>query len=326
MQSNPTIPVAVDSDTLLRVIATAADALYVVDRDGFVRFLNPAAAAILGYAEPAELAGRPSHATIHYLRADGSPFPVEECPMLRVRITGQTLHMWEDWFVRKDGSLVPVAYSSAPFRDGDGWGAVVTFRDITERLRLEESTRREAIERAHAEDARRVHVSASPRPPMRPGSRSNATSMTEPSNSSSPSACASKRHGRPLGTTRRSVAVVIETAQSELRVALQELRELARGIHPTVLTGRGLGAALRAMARRSAIPIELDVHLDADRRLPPAVEVCAYFVIARSPRQCPTACRRLARHDPCRGRPGSRLSSRSPTTVSGARRSAPAAA
>ena len=112
MQSNPTIPVAVDSDTLLRVIATAADALYVVDRDGFVRFLNPAAAAILGYAEPAELAGRRSHETIHYLRADGSPFPVEECPMLRVRVTGQTLHMEEDWFVRKDGSLVPVAYSS----------------------------------------------------------------------------------------------------------------------------------------------------------------------------------------------------------------------
>ena len=109
------------------------------------------AAAILGYAEPAELTGRQSHETIHYLRADGSPFPVDECPMLRVRVTGKTLHTEEDWFVRKDGSLVPVAYSSAPFR-GDGWGAVITFRDITERLRLEESTRREAIERAHAED------------------------------------------------------------------------------------------------------------------------------------------------------------------------------
>jgi PAS domain S-box-containing protein len=106
MQSNPTIPVAVDSDTLLRVIATAADALYVVDRDGFVRFLNPAAAAILGYAKPEELAGRRSHETIHYLRADGSPFPVEECPMLRVRVTGQTLHTEEDWFVRKDGAPV----------------------------------------------------------------------------------------------------------------------------------------------------------------------------------------------------------------------------
>ena len=78
------------------------------------------------------------------------------------------------------------------------------------------------------------------------------------------------------------MAAVIETAQSELRVALQELRELARGIHPAVLTERGLGAALRGVARRSAIPSELDIHLDADRRLPPAVEVCTYFVIAEA--------------------------------------------
>jgi PAS domain-containing protein len=78
-QASLTIPVAVDRETLLRVIATAADALWVVDRDGYIRFLNPAEAAILGYAGPAELVGRPSHATIHYKHADGSPYPVE-CP------------------------------------------------------------------------------------------------------------------------------------------------------------------------------------------------------------------------------------------------------
>ena len=281
MHSNPTIPVAVDSDTLLRVIATAADALYVVDRDGFVRFLNPAAAAILGYAEPTELAGRPSHATIHYLHADGSPFPVDECPMLRVRVTGQTLHMWEDWFVRKDGSLVPVAYSSAPFRDGDGWGAVVTFRDITERLRLEESTRREAIERAHADDARRstqriAAASDAARKQIERDIHDGAQQQLIAVSLRLEEARAAARDDPA------SVAVVIDTARIELRIALQELRELARGIHPTVLTGRGLGAALRATARRSTIPIELDVHLDADRRLPPAVEVCAYFVVGEA--------------------------------------------
>lgn len=281
MQSNPTIPVAVDSDTLLRVIATAADALYVVDRDGFVRFLNPAAAAILGYAKPEELAGRRSHETIHYLRADGSPFPVEECPMLRVRVTGQTLHTEEDWFVRKDGSLVPVAYSSAPFRDGDGWAAVITFRDITERLRLEESAQREAIERAHAEDvqtSRRRIAAASDaaRKQIERDIHDGAQQQLIAVSLRLEEARAAARDD-PL-----SVAAVIGTAQRELRVALQELRELARGIHPAVLTERGLGAALRGIARRSAIPSELDVHLDADRRLPPAVEVCTYFVIAEA--------------------------------------------
>jgi PAS domain-containing protein len=77
-QASLTIPER-STATLLRVIATAADALWVVDRDGYIRFLNPAAAAILGYADPAELVGRSSHATIHYKHADGSPSPVE-CP------------------------------------------------------------------------------------------------------------------------------------------------------------------------------------------------------------------------------------------------------
>ena len=281
MQSSPTIPVAVDSETLLRVIATAADAFYVVDREGYVRFLNPAAAAILGYADPAELVGRPSHATIHYKRADGSPFPVEDCPMLRVRVTGETLHTEEDWFVRKNGELVPVAYSSAPFRDGDGWGAVITFRDITERLRLDEAARREALERAHAEDlrtSRRRIADASDAARKRierdihDGAQQQLIALSlrlEEARAAAPE-------------DPESVAVVIDIARGELRVALQELRELARGIHPAVLTGRGLAAALRAMARRSAIPVDLDLHLNADRRLPRAVEGCAYFVIGEA--------------------------------------------
>jgi PAS domain S-box-containing protein len=281
MQSKPTIPVAVDSETLLRVIATAADALYVIDRHGYIRFLNPAAAAILGYADPVELVGRPSHATIHYKRADGSPFPVEDCPILRVGVTGQTLHTWEDWFVRKNGELVPVAYSSAPFRDGDGWGAVITFRDITERLRLEEAARREALEHAHAEDLRTsrrriADASDAARKRIERDIHDGAQQQL---------IAVSLRLEEARAAVRddpESVAVVIDSARSELRVALQELRELARGIHPTVLTGRGIAPALREMARRSPIPIDLDLHLNADRRLPSTVEGCAYFVICEA--------------------------------------------
>ena len=136
--------------------------------------------------------------------------------------------MWEDWFVRKDGSLVPVAYSSAPFRDGDGWGAVITFRDITERLRLEESTRREAIERAHAEDARmsRQRIAAASDAARKQIERDIHDGAQQQL------IAVSLRLEEARAAARddpRSVAVVIETAQSELRVALQELRELARG-------------------------------------------------------------------------------------------------
>ena len=71
-----------------------------------------------------------------------------------------------------------------------------------------------------------------------------------------------------------------EEAASELRRAIQELRELARGIHPAILTEAGLGAALAALADRSAIPAT--VREVPDRRLPPAVEATAYFVVSEA--------------------------------------------
>jgi len=67
---------------------------------------------------------------------------------------------------------------------------------------------------------------------------------------------------------------------AELIGAVDELREVSRGIHPAVLSDGGLGPALRALARRSAVPVELD--LDIDARLAPAVEAAAYYVAAES--------------------------------------------
>jgi PAS domain S-box-containing protein len=119
------------ADTLAAAVAASADALYVVDAQGRIRFLNAAALEILGYEDERQLLGRPSHDTIHYLRGDGTPFPAAECPLLRPRLSGETVRVDDDYFVRQDGSLVPVAYSSAPVALPDGRGAVVSFRDIS---------------------------------------------------------------------------------------------------------------------------------------------------------------------------------------------------
>jgi PAS domain S-box-containing protein len=135
------LPQVADASTLLAAVAAAPDALYVVDAQGRIRFLNAAALRILGYENERQLLGRPSHDTIHYLRADGTPFPAVECPLLRPRVTGETVRVDEDWFVRQDGSLVPVAYSSAPIPLSDGRGAVVSFRDTSDPPRLEEAPR-----------------------------------------------------------------------------------------------------------------------------------------------------------------------------------------
>jgi signal transduction histidine kinase len=65
-----------------------------------------------------------------------------------------------------------------------------------------------------------------------------------------------------------------------LKDVSDELREVSRGIHPTILTEAGLGPALRALARRSNVPIDLDVRLD--ERLPAAVEAAAYYVASEA--------------------------------------------
>ena len=113
-------------------IAASADAVYIVDAQGRIRFLNPAALRILGYEDERQLLGRPSHDTIHYLRRDGTPFPAAECPLLRPRLNGETVRVEEDWFVRQDGSLVAVSYSSAPVELSNGRGAVVSFREAAQ--------------------------------------------------------------------------------------------------------------------------------------------------------------------------------------------------
>jgi signal transduction histidine kinase len=73
---------------------------------------------------------------------------------------------------------------------------------------------------------------------------------------------------------------LLAAAQEELNLALGELRELARGIHPAILSDRGLGPALEALAGRAPIPVDL-AELPGDR-LPEAIEAAAYFVVAEA--------------------------------------------
>lgn len=80
------------------------------------------------------------------------------------------------------------------------------------------------------------------------------------------------------GAAATRVPAQLDLIAGELREAIRELRELARGIHPSVLTSEGLDPALRALARRSPIPVDLRADLDA--RLPGPVETAAYYVVA----------------------------------------------
>jgi PAS domain S-box-containing protein len=122
-----------DETVMQAVLESVADGLYVADAQGELTFINPAGVQLLGYESAAELIGRCSHTTFHHTHPDGVAYQAKDCPLTTVPITGEAIHADDDAFWRKDGSVMPVSYSSAPVELHGGKGSVVAFRDITER-------------------------------------------------------------------------------------------------------------------------------------------------------------------------------------------------
>jgi PAS domain S-box-containing protein len=120
-----------------KVLDNAADGIYGLDAAGRVEFANPAAARITGYARE-EILGGDQHGLLHGRRPDGSPYPVEECPVWRALRTGETITAGAEAFWHRDGRLVPVELIAVPtVEEGAVTGVVVSFRDLTERRAAE---------------------------------------------------------------------------------------------------------------------------------------------------------------------------------------------
>ena len=143
------------------ILSSVDEGVYGLDVEGRTTFVNPAAARMLGW-KPEELIGKPQHAVMHYKRLDGTPLSELECETYAPLRDGRTHHVTDEVFWRQDGSSFPVEYRSSPVRDGERIiGAVITFTDITERLRARErehQLEREQAARFQAEAVeRRVH-------------------------------------------------------------------------------------------------------------------------------------------------------------------------
>lgn len=120
------------------IVQNAGSALFMMDARGHPVFMNGAAAAMTGYSSIEEIRGRPLHDSVHFLKPDGSPYPMEECPIDRANAEMKPLRDQREVFCRKDGTLFPVEYNVAPVaREGEVLGAVIEVRDITERLQRE---------------------------------------------------------------------------------------------------------------------------------------------------------------------------------------------
>ncbi len=131
-----------------RLLACAGEGLYSVDLNGLCTFANPALAAMLGHDGPETLLGANMHALIHHHRADGSPYPREDCPVHGHIARGTRFRRARETLFRKDGTPMLVDLAGEPLTDDRGRliGAVVAVRDITEqeraRLALMESEQR----------------------------------------------------------------------------------------------------------------------------------------------------------------------------------------
>lgn len=129
-------------EKILLLLNSAAEGVYGIDMNGNCTFCNAACLRILGYTNEKELLGRNMHWQIHMKHADGSHFPVEECRIFRAFHKGEGTHVDDEVLWRADGTSFPAEYWSYPQRSsGEVIGAVVTFFDITERKRIENTLR-----------------------------------------------------------------------------------------------------------------------------------------------------------------------------------------
>ncbi len=119
------------------ILDVAGEGIFGIDMAGKHTLVNQMAANVLGY-KPEEMIQVHSHTLFHHHRKDGAVYPPHECPIYATLHDGIG-HHGEEYFWKKDGSCFPVEFSSLPvIENGKVTGAVVTFKDITERKKAEE--------------------------------------------------------------------------------------------------------------------------------------------------------------------------------------------
>ncbi len=121
------------------LLESTAEAIYGLDLNGSCTFCNPAAVRLLGYRAAEDLIGKNMHQLIHHTMADGSAYPVEQCGIYSVFRTGKGVYERDEIMWKADGSCMHVELWSYPiFKGEELLGTVVTFLDITDRLKLEQ--------------------------------------------------------------------------------------------------------------------------------------------------------------------------------------------
>jgi PAS domain S-box-containing protein len=251
-----------ERDLTSRVVNGAPSVLLLLDGRGGILRVNRRGAELLGYVE--------QDARVH-----GKPFwdvflPAEDRAAARDAFRAATSFpdgeeheaRWET----ATGEEVIVAWSAMPLPEEDGEPRVLlAAQDITHRTRQQEELAASRARIVQAADDARRRLERN----LHDGAQQRLVSLS----------LALRLAQTKLVKDPEGADAVLQSAREELLLALEELRELARGIHPAVLTERGLGPALEALAARLAVPVEVDAPAE---RLPEPVEAAAYFVVSEA--------------------------------------------
>lgn len=130
----------VDSGELAQfLLNSTGEGIYGIDLKGHCTFANPACARLLGFDSVDDIIGQHMHKLVHHTRANGEPYPVEECEVYQAFHQGKGTHIDDEVMFCANGKPFHAEYWSYPmYRDDDLIGCVVTFIDITDRYRHEE--------------------------------------------------------------------------------------------------------------------------------------------------------------------------------------------
>jgi PAS domain S-box-containing protein len=249
------------SESRLRAMLDATlDAVVTIDDRGRVLGWNHAAEAIFGYRaseaigrEMAELIVPPGlrdahrHGLARYLDSE-SPVVLDR----RLELLGQ----------RRDGDVFPVELTITRIAIPGRPTFTGYLRDITDRVRADQELRTSRARLVEVADEERRRIQRN----LHDGAQQRLTAVL-----------------LLLGRVRASSPEPdgrLERAIDELAAGLDEIRELASGLHPAVLSERGLGAALEALALRTPLAVEIEAM--PDQRLPERVEGAAYYVVAEA--------------------------------------------
>lgn len=266
-------------DLLSSVLAATAQPIWVVGSTGQVLYANPMAVQVLGYHDASDVVGHNSHALVHSTRPDGSPFPVAECPMLRLLHEG-TVASGEDWFRRADGSFIQIAWSSAAVMLPSGRGVVHAFEDLTVRRRHEREQRAREIA-----EVRRSELQAAHRRLMENMHAARVQIVRDLHDGAQQRLVALALQAQilreELATAEPTLVELVDGVLRDAQLAIDELRDLAAGIQPPVLTSLGLVAAIRSQADRCPLAVTVSGNA-AGVRMDRLIESHVYFFVAEA--------------------------------------------